>query len=278
MNVLSIHSHVSAGHVGNSAAVYALQCLGCNVWPVHTVLLSHHPGHGRLRGHAVAAADTAEILAGLADHGVFPRLDAVLTGYLGGVETGAQVLDAWDRVRAARPDSLICCDPIMGDGQEGLYVSADLVGFYRDRAVPRADVIFPNAFELGVLAEAPVEDVAAVLAAARSLLARGPRVVVVTSVPADGIGTMVVSAAGAWLITTPRLPLRAKGTGDLLAALWLGRYLDTDDAVGAAERAVASVFTVGRAAAEADQDELPLVAERPGWMDPQTVFSAEKMS
>ena len=42
MNVLSISSHVAHGHVGNSAAVFALQRLGIEVWPVHTVV--NHEG------------------------------------------------------------------------------------------------------------------------------------------------------------------------------------------------------------------------------------------
>ena len=42
MNILSIQSHVAYGHVGNSAAVFVLQRLGVEVWPVHTVQFSNH--------------------------------------------------------------------------------------------------------------------------------------------------------------------------------------------------------------------------------------------
>ena len=52
MNILSIQSHVAYGHVGNSAAVFALQRIGVAVWPVHTVQFSNHPGYGGWRGHA----------------------------------------------------------------------------------------------------------------------------------------------------------------------------------------------------------------------------------
>ena len=43
--VLSIQSHVSFGHVGNSAAVFPLQRAGYEVWPVHTVNFSNHTGY-----------------------------------------------------------------------------------------------------------------------------------------------------------------------------------------------------------------------------------------
>src|SRR4029453_16476709 len=45
VNILSIQSHVAYGHVGNSAAVFPLQRLGHEVWPIHTVAFSNHLGY-----------------------------------------------------------------------------------------------------------------------------------------------------------------------------------------------------------------------------------------
>ncbi len=50
MTILSIQSAVAHGHVGNAAAVFPLQRLGFEVWPVNTVHLSNHPGYGAWRG------------------------------------------------------------------------------------------------------------------------------------------------------------------------------------------------------------------------------------
>ena len=94
MNVLSISSHVAYGHVGNSAAVFALQRLGIEAWPIHTVRYSNHLGHGRHRGEAASGAEIAEMVAGLDDIGALARCDAVLSGYLGQAETGYAVRDA----------------------------------------------------------------------------------------------------------------------------------------------------------------------------------------
>ena len=47
MNLLSIQSHVVYGHVGNSAAVFPLQRMGVEVWPIHTVQFSNHTGYGQ---------------------------------------------------------------------------------------------------------------------------------------------------------------------------------------------------------------------------------------
>ena len=50
MRILSIQSSVAYGHVGNSAAVFPLQRLGHEVWPVFTVHFSNHTGYGAWRG------------------------------------------------------------------------------------------------------------------------------------------------------------------------------------------------------------------------------------
>ena len=50
MNLISVQSHVAYGHVGNSAAVFPLQRLGVEVWPIHTVQFSNHPGYGSWKG------------------------------------------------------------------------------------------------------------------------------------------------------------------------------------------------------------------------------------
>ena len=57
--ILSIQSTVAYGHVGNSAAVFPMQRLGVEVWPVATVHFSNHTGYGLWRGPLLAADDVA---------------------------------------------------------------------------------------------------------------------------------------------------------------------------------------------------------------------------
>src|SRR5262252_10079853 len=94
MNLISIQSHVAYGHVGNSAAVFALQRLGCEVWPVHTVQFSNHLGYGQWRGSAFDAAHVGDVVRGIAERGALARCDGVLSGYLGTADVGAAILDA----------------------------------------------------------------------------------------------------------------------------------------------------------------------------------------
>src|ERR1700728_2968262 len=71
--ILSIQSHVVYGHVGNSAAVFPLQRLGREVWPIATVQFSSHAGYAGWRGRAFDAGMIDECVAGLQVIGVLPR-------------------------------------------------------------------------------------------------------------------------------------------------------------------------------------------------------------
>ena len=53
VSILSIQSSVAYGHVGNSSAVFPLQRLGIEVWPVHTVQFSNHTGYGEWTGRSL---------------------------------------------------------------------------------------------------------------------------------------------------------------------------------------------------------------------------------
>src|ERR1700750_2954989 len=98
LNILSLQSHVAYGHVGNSAAVFALQRLGCEGWPLHTVQFSHHTGYGGWKGAVFPATMIEDVVGGIADRGVLSKCDGVLSGYVGSLETGAAILAAVGKV------------------------------------------------------------------------------------------------------------------------------------------------------------------------------------
>src|SRR5512141_2316113 len=103
MNLLSIQSHVAYGHVGNAAAVFPLQRLGVEVWPIHTVQFSNHPGYGDWRGQGFDASLIRDLVAGIEQRGVLAQCDGVLSGYLGGADIGEAILDTVAAVKRANP-------------------------------------------------------------------------------------------------------------------------------------------------------------------------------
>src|SRR3954464_15546061 len=101
MNILSIQSHVAYGHVGNASAVFSMQRLGVEVWPIHTVQFSNHTGYGAWRGRVFDGPAIEEVVQGIAERGVLSACDGVLSGYMGSAETAAAILAAVARVRDA---------------------------------------------------------------------------------------------------------------------------------------------------------------------------------
>ena len=122
MAILSIQSQVSVGHAGNSAAVFPIQRLGLDVWPVHTTLLSNHKGYDDWRGYTPEARQLDDIISGIERHGALGRCRAVLVGYLASTSQARVVAKAVERVRAANGKAIFCLDPVMGEKGEGLYV------------------------------------------------------------------------------------------------------------------------------------------------------------
>src|SRR5258708_34002114 len=52
--VLSVQSWVACGNVGNTAALFPLQRLGCETWSLNTVAFSNHTGYEKWRGGAAS--------------------------------------------------------------------------------------------------------------------------------------------------------------------------------------------------------------------------------
>lgn len=283
MRFLSLQSHVAYGYVGNRAAVFPLQRLGHEVWAVNTVEFSNHTGYGAWRGRAAPAEQVAEIVQGIEALGVLGTCDALITGYVGDAALADVVLDTARRVRQANPRAIWCCDPVLGDIDTGIYVKPGIDAFFRDRALPAADLITPNHFELEHLTGTKIDTIEAALAATRSLLT-GARLALVTSLrrsgaPADRIEMLAVTRDAAWRITTPLIgfPIAPNGTGDAVAALFAAHWLDGSDVAGALGKAASSIFAVLEQTAAMGERELQLVAAQERLVAPKRLFAAERL-
>jgi pyridoxine kinase len=279
VRILSIQSHVAYGHVGNSAAVFPLQRLGHEVWPVLTVNFSNHTGYGAWRGPLIDPGDVTEVVQGIEDRGVLPTCDAVLSGYQGSPAVADVVVDAVKRVKSANPAATYTCDPVMGNARSGCFVNPEIPPIIREKVVPVADVLTPNQFELGFLTGTEPSTLEQVLESADLARAMGPRTILVTSVETgDGtIGLMAVDDGGAWLVETPLLPLKANGSGDITAALFTAHLHDTGSARDAVERTVSSVYAVLRETLESGERELRLVDAQDAIASPDGEFEARRV-
>ncbi len=282
MRILSIQSSVAYGHVGNSAATFPLQRLGHEVWPVPTVVFSNHTGYGAWRGPLLPPDDVRAVVTGIAERGVLPTCDVVLSGYLGGPGICDVVVDAVAQVKAANPDATYACDPVMGNATSGCFVDPAIPPILRERVVPVADIITPNQFELGFLTDMSPGSLESTLESADTARALGPSTVLVTSVlrpdrPEDTIEMLVVTDDGAWTVRTPRLPMEVSGSGDLTSALFTAHLKETGSAADALAATASSVYAVLAATLDSGERELRIVAAQDAIADPACEFEVEQV-
>jgi pyridoxine kinase len=282
VSVLSIQSHVAYGHVGNSSAVFPLQRLGVEVWPVHTVQFSNHTGYGQWTGRVFDGQAIEEVVQGISDRGVLGRCDAVLSGYLGSADIGHAVVQTVGAVRAANPEAIYCCDPVIGDVGRGVFVRPGIEEFMRDVAVPAADIVTPNHYELDLLSGTTTGSIASVKDAVTAVQDLGPRVVLTTSLvaedtPDDAVDLLASEGGRHYRVRTPRLDVSVNGAGDAIAALFLAHWLDTRSAGEALGRAAASVFGLLARTEEARSREILLVAAQEEFVAPSRTFDVQEV-
>lgn len=273
MKILSLSSSVAHGHVGNSALTLPLQRLGFTLTSINTVQFSNHPGHGSFGGDVFAPEHVARIIDGLDHAGFLAGHDGILSGYLGDAANGAALL----RAVHANPEATYLCDPVMGDRGRS-YVRPGIAQFLAGPAMDAAHILTPNIFELESLSGLPAATVDQAVTAARALLARGPRMIVVTSLEmGDSMACATVTNDGAWLVTTPRLDFAQplNGAGDLLAGLLLAESLKHTGAPDLLAAAVSRLFAVLDITHRRGQRELALVAAQEALVSPPQWFGSQ---
>lgn len=282
MKILSIQSSVSYGHVGNSAAVFPLQRLGHEVWPVHTVNFSNHTGYGAWRGPMIPATDVRDVILGIEERGGLAQVDAVLSGYLGGEEIVDVVVEAVQRVKELHPGATYTCDPVMGNARSGCFVAPTIPPLIRERVIPHADIIAPNQFELGFLTHTEPATLTETLDSIDRAYEMGPSTVLVTSVerpdrPEGTIEMIAADAEGAWIVQTPYLPFKANGSGDVTAALFTAHYRTTGSAAEALANTVSSVFDLLQLTLDSGERELQLVEAQEAYAHPRRQFEVSQI-
>lgn len=279
--LLLFNSWVAHGHVGARAQLFPLERLGAEVALVPTVRFSNHPGYGGFQGEITAPAEIAALTAGLAAIGALDGLAGILSGYLGSAETADAVLAAVARAGARSPGALYACDPVIGDHGR-VYVRPGIAALLVEKALPMADLVTPNLFELGIVQGVRVTHFAAVRAQAQALAARlrpgGPRLVLATGLtlaetPADMIDTLLVAGDACFRVRTPKLALVASGAGDLAAALFFLEFLHTREGPAALAAMASRLFAVLSATGESR--ELALVAAQAALVAPRQSFRLE---
>ena len=259
MAVLSIQSSVIFGYVGNNIARPVLQSLGFDVWCVDTVNFSNHPGYGSFTGSVKEAHKIQQEINGLTKLDILSECDAVLSGYLGEVETAKTVSRTIELIKEQNETAIYLLDPVIGDDDQ-IYVKNGLVEAFKNDLLPKADIVLPNQSELGWLSESKINDVSSLKTASKYLIKRGAKTVVVTGIPEfETLTNYVVTSDAFWAISTPKLNRKFSGTGDLFSSLFTGAFLQTKDLYNALNFATEGCSLVVRETQKKGSKELSVL-------------------
>lgn len=285
-NVLSIQSHVVYGYAGNKAAVFPMQLLGIDVWPLNTVQFSNHTQYQKWKGMVIPKEQIGEITQGIQDIDSLDQCDAILSGYIGAAEQGQEILNTVKRIKSLNPNAIYFCDPVMGHPDKGCIVAPGVAEFLVEHALPAADLLAPNLVELRELTGLPVENFEQALAAIRYLLDKGVKKVLVKHLSKvgkspDQFEMLLATAKGIWHIQRPLHAFVGRdpvGVGDLTSGIFLANLLNGLSDLEAFEHTANAVNDVMTITQKSGQYELQIVAARHLIMQPQSQFKAVKIA
>jgi len=263
MAILSIQSHVAYGYVGNKAAVFPLQSMGYDVWPVNTVQFSNHTGYGQWQGDVLSREHIHSVIKGLFDIDVAAQCQAILSGYMGSRDICHEVQDTVKQFKAFNKDILYLCDPVIGN--TSCFVKPEVLEFFKTDL--RADIITPNQFEAETLSGIKINNSEDLKRVASYFHDLDIPIVIITGVKIPDLieaqQTIFMSHAGHFFVIKVKeytFPIFPNGTGDLFSALFLGSYLSTQDSQEALRRTVFFTDQVLRNTCEANSRELKIIS------------------
>lgn len=281
-NILAIQSHVVYGHAGNAAAEFPMRRMGANVWPLNTVQFSNHTQYGQWTGTVMPAEHLTDIVQGISAIDRLKTCDAVLSGYLGSAEQGEKILEIVQQVKAANPNAWYFCDPVMGHPEKGCIVAPGVAEFHCQVSLPASDIVAPNLLELEMLSGRTVNDLNEAIEASRSLIAKGPKVVLVKHLSRAGLRSdqfemLLVTEQEALHIQRPLIDFGVRqpvGVGDLTSGLLLVNLLQGKRYDQALEHITAAVYGVMLKTHSMGEYELQLVAAQDEIATPSHHFRA----
>ena len=259
--VAAVHDLSCIGRCSLTVILPVLSCMGIQVCPLPTAILSTHPG-----GFTdVAICDFTSHIPDFSAHWQREGIgfDCIYSGFLASEEQIGIVSRFIEDFSSRRP--LVLVDPVMGDDGKLYSFFTNTMKEKIKALVQKADVITPNYTEAGFLLGEPWESLVADAGALQSWLVRlsemGPPRVVVTGVP---LPCSKVANLGYdrslnqfWQFTSDLIPAKYPGTGDIFASVLLGDLLRGSPLPKAISRAgnfvsaaVRDTFTAGTPARE----------------------------
>jgi len=280
--ILSIQSHVVYGLAGNAAAVFPMQRLGHQVYPLNLLQFSNHTGYGQWGGSAISDDELHDVFSGLRALGIDKKLDCIITGYIGSQAQAQLIYEFIKDLKAENSKILYCCDPVMGDEHTGMYVKAEVADFMVNGLSSLADYISPNRYELSLLTEKTISDLEVMQEIAQQFLRRGTKLLATSVSFTQGMTGIYFqpNAKEGFHIETPEftLPYTVRGTGDVTMATFMANRLSGMSYEQTLERTINSMYEITKFTYDHALTELGLFEQQDSLVNPACEFKVKKIN
>lgn len=234
----------------NSSAVFPMQRMGLEVWPIHTVQFSNHTQYQQgWTGQRFGSDDIRSLMRGLDNIEKLSECGAVLSGYQGSAEQCRAVAEAVSLVKSRNHSALYVCDPVVGDPDKGCIVEDGVKEAISHSLLPIADVIVPNQFELSELTGVKIDSLYDAVTACKKALELGPKMVLVKHLHAltdDAFSMILATPKACYLAQRPSIDFDQQpvGVGDLISAIFTSCLVKKMSPVAAFRHAHNAVYGV----------------------------------
>ncbi|PMH46038.1 pyridoxal kinase [Vibrio sp. 10N.286.49.B3] len=281
--IISIQSHVVFGHAGNSSAVFPMQRMGLEVWPIHTVQYSNHTQYDQgWKGQRFNADDIRTLVDGLDNIGQLSQCNAIISGYQGSSDQCQAVADTVLRVKEKNHKAIYVCDPVMGDPEKGCIVPSEVTESLVNTLMPIADVIVPNQYELSQFTGVDINSFYDAVTACKQALKMGPNLVLVKNLHSisKGVFSMILATPKAcYLVQRPELEFDKApvGVGDLITAVFTACLMKKMSPFSAFCHTNNAVYGVLELTQECGSWELETIAGQYEFVEPTHEFEPTKI-
>ncbi|NGZ14130.1 pyridoxal kinase [Vibrio aestuarianus] len=247
--ILSIQSHVVYGHAGNSSAVFPIQRMGLETWPIHTVQYSNHTQYEQgWKGQRFNADEITTIVNGLDDIG-----------------------------------QLSNCDPVMGDPDKGCILPEGVTEELIQTLMPIADVIVPNQFELTQFTGVNITSLYDAITACKKAIELGPRFVLVKhlSTLSEGVfSSLLATPKACYLVQRPEIEFDKPpvGVGDLITSVFTACLVKGMSPVAAFRHTNNAVYGVLEVTQDNGEWELQTILGQYEFVEPTHDFEPKKVA
>ncbi|MEZ8239549.1 pyridoxal kinase PdxY [Vibrio splendidus] len=283
-SIISIQSHVVYGNAGNSSAVFPMQRMGLDVWPIHTVQFSNHTQYTQgWTGQKFTSDDIRNLMKGLDNIDSLRACGAVLSGYQGSADQCRAVAESVTLVKDRNKNALYVCDPVMGDPDKGCIVDDGVKAAIVEHLLPISDVIVPNQFELTELTGININSLYDAVTACKKALELGPKIVLVKhlhSLPDEAFSMILATPKACYLAQRPNIdfPRQPVGVGDLISGLFTACLVKRMSPVAAFRHAHNAVYGVLEVTKSYGTWELQTINAQYEFVEPTSDFNVVKIA